>query len=55
MKDYRLLQIIGDVEIHGKQTKHGWTVRLEGKRTVEAKHSDMRRAVETVKIMGGVR
>jgi len=55
MKDYRLLQIIGNVEIHGKRTQHGWTVRLEPERTVQAEHSDMRRAVEQVKILGGVK
>ena len=55
MKDYRLLQIIGNVEIHGKRTQHGWTVRLEPERTVQVEHSDMRRAVEQVKILGGVK
>ena len=55
MKDYRLLQIIGNVEIHGKRTDHGWVVRLEGVKSVQVEHSDMRRAVEQVKIIGGVK
>lgn len=55
MKDYRLLQIIGNVEIHGKRTANGWVVRLEGARNVQVEHSDMRRAVEQVKIIGGVK
>ena len=49
MTDYRLLQIIGNVEIHGKRTDHGWVVRLEGVKSVQVEHSDMRRAVDSVK------
>ena len=55
MKDYRLLQIIGNVEIHGKRTDHGWVVRLEGAKSVQVEHSDLHRAVEKVKILGCVK